>query len=61
MKNPYAKINRNKISLGELVSAVGSSARSKQEALAALLDLFESGRVRVRDHGNLKRVRLSAV
>jgi len=60
MKNPYAKINQTQISLGDLVSAVSSSTRNKREAFAALLDLFESGRVRIKDHGHLKRVRLSA-
>lgn len=60
MKNPYAKINRTPLSLGDLVSAVSSSTRSKREAFAALLDLFESGRVRIKDHGHLKRVRVSA-
>lgn len=60
MKNPYTKINRTKLSLGDLVSAVASSTRSKRETVAALVDLFESGRVRIRDHGHLKRVRLSA-
>lgn len=60
MKNPYTKINQTQISLGDLVSAVTSSTRNKREAFAALLDLFESGRVRIKDHGHLKRVRLSA-
>ena len=60
MKNPYTKINRTKLSLGDLVNAVASSTRNKREAFAALVDLFESGRVRIKDHGHLKRVRLSA-
>ena len=58
MKNCYSKINRRKLSLGELVSVVASCARSERETLAALADLFETGRVRVKDHGHLKKVKL---
>ena len=61
MKNPYNKINREKLSLGDLVSTVASCSRSERETVAALLDLFESGRVRVKDHGHLKRVKVSSV
>lgn len=59
MNNPYKKINQSGISLGELVAAVSSCARNERETMAALMDLFSSGRVRVKDHGHLKRVRLS--
>ncbi len=59
MNNPYKKINRSRISLGELVAVVSSCARNERETMAALLDLFASGRVRLKDHGHLKRVRLS--
>ena len=57
-KNRYRKINRTKYSLGELVAIVGSCARDSRETLAALVDLFESGRVVVNAHGQLKRVRI---
>lgn len=57
-KDRYNKINRTKYSLGELVSIVGSCARDSRETLAALVDLFESGRVLVNTHGQLKRVRV---
>ena len=60
MKNPYTKINRAQLSLGDLVNTVASSTRNKREAFATLADLFESGRVRIKDHGHFKRVRLSA-
>jgi hypothetical protein len=60
MKNYYSKINRRKYSLGDLVSIVGSCARDSRETLAALVDLFESGRVMVNAHGQLKRVRVMA-
>ena len=58
MKNLYRKINRKHYSLGDLVGIVSSCARDSHEALAALVDLFESGRVRLENHGRLKRVRV---
>ena len=58
MKNPYNKINQSHYSLGELVAAVSSCARDSKETLAALADLFESGRVRVETNGLLKRVKI---
>ena len=58
MKNPYKKINRKHYSLGELVEIV--SARDSKEALAALVDLFESGRVCVQNNGRLKRIKVGA-
>lgn len=60
MKNPYTKINRKNYSLGELVSIVSSCARDSRETLAALVDLFESGRVQLENHGRLKRVKVAA-
>ncbi|MGA7395496.1 MAG: hypothetical protein WBL40_19195 [Terrimicrobiaceae bacterium] len=59
MKNRYSKINRNRYSLGELISIVSSCARDSRETLAALIDLFESGRVRLENNGRLKRVRVA--
>lgn len=58
MKNPYRKINTKHYSLGDLVSIVSSCTRDSRETLAALVDLFESGRVRLEKHGRLKRVRV---
>jgi len=60
MKNPYRKINRKRYSLGDLVGIGSSCARDSSETLAALVDLFESGRVRLENHGRLKRVRVGA-
>ena len=60
MKNPYKKINRKHYSLGELVEIVSSCARDSKEALAALVDLFESGRVCVQNNGRLKRIKVGA-
>ena len=60
MKNYYRKINRAKYSLGDLVAIVGSCTRDSKESLAALAVLFESGRVLVNTHGQLKRVKIAA-
>ncbi|PTX98097.1 hypothetical protein DB345_04470 [Spartobacteria bacterium LR76] len=60
MKNRYRKINRKHYSLGELVEIVSSCARDSRETLAAIVDLFETGRVRVESNGKLKRVRVAA-
>ena len=59
MKNYYRKINRSKYSLGDLVEVVGSCARDSKETLAALVDLFESGRVLLNTNGQLKRVKIA--
>lgn len=59
MKNRYRKINRKHYSLGELVEIVSSCARDSRETLAAIVDLFETGRVRVESNGKLKRVRVA--
>lgn len=56
--NPYRKLNRARYSLGELVSVVGSCTPDSREAVAALVDMFQTGRVRVNDHGHLRRVRV---
>ncbi len=58
MKNPYSKINRKNYTLGELVEIVSSCARDSRESVAALVDLFESGRVKLENHGKLKAVRI---
>lgn len=58
--NPYRKFNRGRHSLGELVSALGSVTADSREAVAALVDLFQTGRVQIKDHGSLKRVRVCA-
>lgn len=58
--NPYRKFNRSRHSLGDLVSALGSVTQDSRETVAALVDLFQTGRVRLNDHGHLKRVRVCA-
>lgn len=61
MKNPYNRINREKLSLGDLVCTISSCARNERETVAALLDMFQSGRVKLKDHGHLKRIKISSV
>jgi hypothetical protein len=56
--NPYRKLNRARYSLGELVSAIGSVTRDSREAVAAMVDLLQSGRVQLNDQGHLKRVKV---
>ncbi|MEI7864382.1 MAG: hypothetical protein WCI38_03340 [Chthoniobacterales bacterium] len=56
--NPYRKFNRTRHSLGELIAALGSATDDSREAVAALVDLFQTGRVCLNDRGNLKRVRV---
>ena len=60
MKDRHRKINGKQYSLGELISIVSSCARDSRETLAAVVDLFESGRVLLENHGRLKRVRVAA-
>jgi len=59
MKNPYRQINRKNYSLGELIEIVTSVASNKREAIAALADLFGSGRVRLGRTGHAKRVKVA--
>jgi len=58
MKNPYRKINRSHLSLGQLVAIVSSCARDSKETVAAVADLIATGRVSVRDHGVRKQLKL---
>lgn len=58
MKTHHKKILRKKLLLGDLVAIVGSCARNEQETLAALVDLFASGRVRVEKDGRFRRVQM---
>jgi len=58
MKTCNHKCPKSK-TLGDLISAVGSCSRNEREALAALTDLFESGRVRIKSGRYLQRVHIS--
>jgi hypothetical protein len=56
--NPYRKFNRARYSLGELVSVIGSVTRDSREAVAAMVDLLQSGRVQLNERGHRKRVKV---
>lgn len=47
MKKNQRKINRLNLSLGEMILAVSSCSRNQSETVAAVADLFESGRARM--------------
>ena len=49
---------RPKLSLGDLILAVSSSAKSSRETVATVADLLGSGRVRVEDHGRFLRAKV---
>ena len=49
----------SRLTFGDLVLAVTSSARTSNEAAAAVSDLLESGRVRLMNNGRSVRARVS--
>ncbi len=49
---------RTRLSLGDLILAVSSSASSSKETVATVADLFASGRVRLQDNGRFLRARV---
>lgn len=58
MKKTLKKTNRNSPSLGDLILAVSSVSRNNQEAVAAVADLLESGRVTLNSQGRKVRARV---
>jgi aconitase A len=50
--------NRNRLSLGDLILAVGSCTQSSREMVAAVADLLASGQVRVQDNGRFLKARV---
>lgn len=58
MKSAYRKINGQQYSLGDLISIVSSCAKDSRETIAALNDLFATGRVAIIQDGKAKRVRV---
>jgi hypothetical protein len=58
MKKTLKKTNRHSPSLGELILAVSSVSRNNQEAVAAVADLLESGRVTLNSQGRKVRARV---
>jgi aconitase A len=49
---------RTRLSLGDLILAVGSCTHSSKEMVAAVADLLASGQVRVQDKGRFLRARV---
>ncbi|HEU0209213.1 MAG TPA: hypothetical protein VFQ78_09575 [Candidatus Udaeobacter sp.] len=49
---------RTRLSLGDLILAVGSCTESSKEMVAAVADLLASGQVRVKDNGRFLRARV---
>ncbi len=58
MKKSLKKTNRHSPSLGELILAVSSVSKNNREAVAAVADLLESGRVCLNSQGRKVRARL---
>jgi hypothetical protein len=58
LKSAYSKINGQHYSLGDLVAIVSSCAKDSSETIAALNDLFDSGRVAIIQNGEPKRVQV---
>ena len=49
---------RQKLSLGDLIVAVSSCAKSSRETVATVADLLGSGQVKVEDHGRFLRAKV---
>jgi hypothetical protein len=58
MKKTLKKTHRQSPSLGDLILAVSSVSRNNQEAIAAVADLLESGRVTLNSQGRKVRARV---
>jgi hypothetical protein len=58
MKKQHSKMPRAPYSLGDLIMAVSSVAKSNRETVAAVADLLESGQVRLQSHGRKIRARV---
>ncbi len=53
-----ASIKRPPLSLGDLIATVRSFSKDDREATATVATLFESGKVRICDHGRAVPVRV---
>ena len=58
MKKPLKKAQRSSPSLGDLILAVSSVSRNNREAVAAVADLLDSGRVCLNSNGRKVRARI---
>lgn len=57
-KNSLILKPRQKLSLGDLIFAVGSCTKDTKETVAAVADLLGSGRVRVQSNGRFLRAKV---
>lgn len=57
-KNSLILKQRTKLSLGDLIFAVGSCTKNSKETVAAVADLLGSGKVRVQSNGQLLRAKV---
>ena len=57
-KNTQILKTRPKLSLGDLIFAVGSCTKNTKETVAAVADLLGSGQVRVENNGRFTRARV---
>jgi hypothetical protein len=57
-KNNLILRQRPKLSLGDLIMAVSSCAKSRKETVATVADLLASGKVRVQSGGRFLRARV---
>ena len=57
-KNNQILKTRQKLSLGDLIFAVGSCTKKSKETVAAVADLLGSGQVRVEKDGQFSRARV---
>ena len=58
MKKNNLILKRQKLSLGDLIFAVGSCTKNSKETVAAVADLLASGKVRVQSNGELLRAKV---
>jgi hypothetical protein len=58
MKKNLKKVTRSAPSLGDLILAVSSVSRNNREAVAAVAELLESGRVCLNSNGRKVRARV---
>jgi hypothetical protein len=59
MSKTHKSIARSGLTFGDLVFAVSSVSRNRNEAAAAVTDLIESGKVRLTSHGRAIRARVA--
>jgi len=52
------KVSTRPLSLGDLIAAVSSYAKSSEETVATVADLFASGQVRLMNNGRKVRARV---